>query len=71
MAEKLVKLKCLHDYVNPPRQLHFRKGDVAEVPAEVAAFLMRDAPACFQEVKGKAVRKPAKDKMVKGPGKDK
>ena len=40
-------------------------GETLEVDAEHGAFLMRDAPGCFEEVKPRrSMRKPPKHKAI-------
>ena len=71
-----VKLNVVQPYRN--REVSYPAGQVIEVSTELAAWLMADAPGCFEpEVKPKAVEAPPVnkkavelppvDKMVRAP----
>ena len=64
-----MKLKVLKWYAN--QHVAYRPGDVIEVDEAQAEFLQRDAPDCFEVVKVKQVKAPAKDKAVKSPARAK
>lgn len=64
-----MKLKAIHRYFNGPRGLAYPEGTVFEADEPLAAFLMVDAPGCFEEVK--AVEQPPKDKAIKRAPEDK
>ena len=71
----LVRLKALGRYRN--RDVYYQPGTVIELPADQAAFVLRDAPGCFEVVQppvvendepdAKALDAPPQDKMVKRP----
>lgn len=44
-----MKLSVMSDYRNDARGLAFRKGDVVEVEAAIAAYLFADSPESFKE----------------------
>ena len=71
MAMKTRRLKCLHEYRNGPRDLHYLPGTEFEAPEDLAEFLLQDAPVCFEEVTAKAVKRPPRNKAMKAPPKDK
>lgn len=66
MAKKLV---TLFEYINAPRGLHYRPGDVIEPSDADYLFLMADAPGCFAEyvAPAKAIDAPPVDKMLRQP----
>ena len=64
-----MKLRCVGKYANDARNLRFAAGDVFEPDEKLAAFLLVDAPGCFEEVK--AIEAPPKDKAVKRAPEDK
>lgn len=76
-----MKLRCVAKYVNDAINLRFVKGDEFEPPDELAAFLLSDAPGCFEEVpdkpikeekpQAKQVSRPARNKAVAEPEEDK
>ena len=50
------------------REVHHPKGAVLEVPGDVAAWLMADAPGCFSltpPVEEKEIAAPPADKMLR------
>ena len=57
-----MKLNVLKLYQN--RAVVYRKGNTIDVPEAEAAFLLADAPGCFDVV-------PPKRKMMDGPPADK
>lgn len=60
------KLRCVGGYRNEPRQLSFEAGQVFDADPEIEAFLMADAPGCFEAApEKKALRTPPDDKMVR------
>lgn len=65
------KLKCVGRYRNDPRNVVYQVGEVFEASDEDAAYLLADAPGCFEVVVEKAVRKPARDKAVRSAPEDK
>lgn len=68
-----MKLKCIGNYRNDARGLIYKKGEVFDADEPLAAFLLSDAPGCFEEVKPqtKRVSKPPVDKAVKSAPKEK
>jgi hypothetical protein len=70
----VIRLRALGRYVNEPRNLAWNKGEVFEADADLAAFLLADAPGTFERVaesKSKAITEPAMDKAIKSPDKAK
>lgn len=65
------KLRANSEYVNGPRGLHYRPGDIFEPSDALYLFLMVDAPGVFDVVTPlaptKSVDAPAKDKMLRKP----
>lgn len=59
-----MKLRCVAKYANGARSLEFAPGAIIE-DAALVAFLLVDAPGCFEVVK--AVTAPPKDKAIKAP----
>jgi hypothetical protein len=59
-----VRLRCVAKYANGARNLEFTPGAIVE-DETLVAFLLVDAPGCFEVVK--AVTAPPKDKAVKAP----
>lgn len=57
MASKLVTLRALANYTNA--QEHYPEGHEFDTDEEHAAWLMRDAPGCFEQIKPKPARKRA------------
>lgn len=78
-----MKLYCKGEYHNSPAGLHFSREGVIEIDDAKGEFLLRDAPENFSRelpapepaagmsAEMKAPDAPAKDKMVKEPGKKK
>jgi hypothetical protein len=67
-----VKLRVLGNYTNDPRNIRLTKGEQIEVDEAQAAYLLADAPGCFEVVteEVKQARVPA-NKMVESPKADK
>ena len=69
----MMKIKCKSSYASrfKDKPLSFGAGFEGEVTEEIADFLSRDAPGCFEFPKGfgsgKAPSAPAVDKMVSDP----
>lgn len=75
-----MKLRCTSNYRNEPRGLAFEAGQVFDAEPQLRLFLMADAPGCFEPAPeepepeppvARAVRKPARHKMVEEPAVDK
>lgn len=68
-----MRLRCVAAYRNDPRNVIYRAGDEFDATDEHAAFLLADAPGCFEHVKPKAkrVRKPPQDKAMREPPEEK
>ncbi len=67
-----MRLKAIGRYVNEPRGLAFDAGTVFEADEVTAAYLLADAPGCFERVVlAKQVTAPAADKAIKAPDKAK
>lgn len=70
-----MELKVLKLYIN--RSVKYTAGSVINVTAGEAAFLLRDAPGCFEEVKPEAaleekqIEEAPADKMIRRARKDK
>ena len=64
----MVKIKCLSSYFSrfKDQPLAFAAGFEGEVTDEIADFLSRDAPGCF-DLGAKAPSAPSVDKMVSDP----
>ena len=67
----MTRLRAVGRYRNDARGLVFAKDDTFEADAELARFLLADAPGCFEEVAAKAVTAPPADKAVRAPDKAK
>ncbi|MBK8772596.1 MAG: hypothetical protein IPM06_19525 [Rhizobiales bacterium] len=65
----MIKLRCLLRYANGPLNLAYDAGTVFDADDAQAAYLLVDAPECFEVVK--AITAPARDKMVRTPEADK
>lgn len=62
-----MKLRCVGQYVNDARGLRFQVGQVFEPDPDIGAYLMADAPGCFEPVTDapvKAPKRPAADKSI-------
>jgi len=60
------RLRALTSYRHDPRNLRFVAGEEFDATDELAAYLTRDAPGCFEEViREKALDEPRRDKMVR------
>ena len=68
-----MRLRCVGRYVNGARGLVYVVGDVFDATPEQAAFLLADAPDCFEpaEPESKAINAPPADKAIKSPDKTK
>jgi len=73
-----MKLRCVGKYVNDVRNLRFEVGEEFEADGELLQFLQSDAPGCFEEVveeepkpKGKALKRPPRNKAVDEAPEDK
>jgi hypothetical protein len=64
-------LRCVSRYTNTARALSFVPGQEFEVAPDLGAYLLADAPGCFEEVHlapaGKDLTTPPVDKAVKAP----
>ena len=67
----MIKLRCLGNYRNDPRNLVYVKGDVFEVDEKQAAFLAVDAPGCFEPFVEVKQARIVEDKTIKHPPADK
>ena len=69
----MTRLRCVGRYVNGARGLVYVVGDVFDATPEQAAFLLADAPGCFEPVQpeSKAINAPPADKAIKAPDKAK
>lgn len=78
------KVRCLENYHTERPGLYFDAGQVYEMDPEKAAWLMRDAPGCFELVREpepepepkprtrrKSVKKPPQNKAVLEPVEEK
>lgn len=72
-----MKLRCTGNYINGPRNLVYRKGEVFDASPDLRAFLLADAPGCFEELEEpsetaeKGLDAPPMDKAIKSPPKKK
>ena len=75
----MVKLKVKQHYsaADPSDSAHtlaYRRGDVVDVDDDLAAWLMRDAPVAFEEVKPepapRATKAPPKTRQTKAAPQD-
>ena len=61
-------IRCVAQYINDARGLRFQVGQVFDPDPALRAYLMADAPGCFEAVDAapavKAPKKPAADKAV-------
>ena len=69
----MTRLRCVGRYVNGARGIVHVVGDVFDATPEQAAFLLADAPGCFEPVQpeSKAINAPPADKATKSPDKTK
>lgn len=65
MAE--IKLRCVGKYHHIARGEIHLPGEEFTADEDHAAYLLRDAPGCFEEVVVKAPEAPPRDKAVKRP----
>lgn len=63
------RLRAREEYILPPRNLHYRRGEVFEADNDLYLFLMADAPDVFEQVveTDKALDAPPKDKALRAP----
>lgn len=68
----MIKLLVLLSYTNDPKNIRLNKGERIEVDEAQAAYLLADAPGCFEIVteEVKQAKVPA-NKMVESPKADK
>lgn len=63
-----MKLRVLGSYRNDARDIAYVPGTVIEVEPQLGAYLLADAPGCFEwYVEAKAPSGPPADKAVKSP----
>lgn len=62
-----MKLRVLGSYRNDARDIAYVPGTVIEVEPRLGAYLLADAPGCFEAVEEKAPDAPLADKAVKSP----
>ena len=58
------------EYILPPRNLHYKRGEVFEADDNLYLFLMADAPgvfAVYAEPESKAMTEPPANKMMSAP----
>lgn len=68
----MIKLLVLFSYTNDPRNIRLLAGERIEVEDAQAAFLLADAPGCFEVVTAETKQaKPVANKMVESPKADK
>ena len=68
-----MRLRCVGRYVNDPRGIAYSVGETFDVDPALLAFLMADAPGCFEpaQPESKAINAPPADKAIKSPDKTK
>ena len=67
----MTRLRCVGRYANSARQLAYVVGDEFDADPALLAYLMADAPGCFEPVTAKQMAAPPMDKAVKTPDKAK
>lgn len=55
------KLRCVQEYRNGARGLHYEPGQEFVATPQLRLFLLADAPGCFEVVKAAAVEVKAFD----------
>jgi hypothetical protein len=67
-----MKLLVLYSYTNDPINVRLTKGEQIEVDEAQAAYLLADAPGCFEVVTAETKQaKPVANKMVQSAPADK
>lgn len=63
----MTRLRCVGRYVNDPRGIAYNVGETFDADPVLLAFLMADAPGCFEPAAtaSKAVAAPPADKAIK------
>ena len=67
----MTKLLVLFSYTNDPRNIRLNAGERIEVDDAQAAYLLADAPGCFEIVTETKQAKPVANKMIMSPTADK
>lgn len=69
----MTRLRCVGRYVNQVRGLVYVVGDVFDADDALTAYLLADAPGCFEPAapEGKAITAPPVDRAIKTPDRTK